>query len=838
MFPFVTLLVALPLTAANPPAARIAATPVPQATAIKLDGAFGEDVWEQIPAISDFHQRDPAEGAAPSFRTEVKVAYDATNMYVGVVAFDPEPSRLIGLRTRRDTESPSDWIRVIVDSFHDRRTAFEFGVNPAGVKFDRYWFDDGNQDTGWDAVWDVAVSRDAKGWRAEFRIPFSQLRFRSASKASFGFAVVRQIGRLNETDTWPLISKSANGFVSNFGELTDLDLHQTPKRLELLPYAVGQFKTQPIDAGNPLVSPRDPDASAGLDLKYAVRPGITLTATVNPDFGQVEADPAVVNLSGFETFFAERRPFFVEGSGMFTFDLDCSDGNCSGLFYSRRIGRTPRGEPDIPDDAHIDAPLQTTILGAGKLTGRIGQFSFGALNAVTADETATIAIGNTRTHQSVEPLASYSVVRARRQFADQSSVGFMMTAANRHVTSSTSFVPSQAYTGGIDWDWRVKQKYAVRGYWAGSTIHGTPEAIDDLQQSTVHSFQRPDADYLDHDPSATSLNGYTTSLSLQKIAGSNVRFSSFYGDKSPGFDINDVGFMRRADLRSMSNWMQWRNERPNRWRRSWRWNLNQWASWNHGGDRLDLGGNVNAHWVFINNWSTGLGVTRNARWFNDRATRGGPGAYANPNLTFWQYVNTDDRRSLMFSNFLIKGGDRLGSSVTQLNPSATWRPSSFLSVSLGGRWERNRDDAQWLENTGDGHYVFGHLEQTTVALTFRTNYTITPQLSIQVYAEPFVSAGDYGPFKELVAGRAPGYGDRYAPFAYGSNPDFNYRSFRTTNVLRWEYKPGSALFVVWQQGREDTLDHGQFQFGRDFAGIFDAPVRNVFLVKLSYWLNP
>jgi hypothetical protein len=838
MISLASFLVVLSLVASAPPSARLVAAAVPEATAVKLDGEFNEAVWEHVPAVSDFHQRDPNEGAPPSFQTEVKVAYDATNMYVAVLARDPEPDRLVALRTRRDTSSPSDWISVIVDSFHDRRTAFEFGVNPAGVKLDRYWFDDGNEDIGWDAVWDVGVSRDAAGWRAEFRIPFSQLRFHPVDNASFGFAVVRQIGRLNETDTWPLISKSANGFVSNFGDLINLKLNQSPKRLELMPYAVGQMTTQPVEEGNPLVASHDPSASVGLDLKYAVRPSMTLTATVNPDFGQVEADPAVVNLSGFETFFSERRPFFVEGSGMFTFDLDCNDGSCSGLFYSRRIGRAPRGEPDLPENGYADIPQQTTIIGAAKLSGRIGHFSVGALNAVTANENATIAVGPVRTEQSVEPLTSYSIVRARRDFSDQSTVGFMMTAANRNLTPSTEFLPGQAYTGGVDWDWRLKKQYALRGYWAGSTIHGSPEAITELAESTVHSFQRPDADYLEDDPTATSMNGYGASLSLQKIAGSTLRFSSNASVKSPGFDINDVGFMRRADQRSMSNWMQWKNERPNKWRRNFRWNLNQWGSWNYGGDRTDLGYNANAHWVFINNWSTGMGVTYNPRSFNDRATRGGPGAYTNPNLTFWQYVNTDERRIVMLSNFFVTGHDQHDSRWLSVEPSATWRPSSFLSVSGGFRWNRNVDPSQWLENTADTHYIFGHLDQTTVAFTSRVNYTITPQLSIQLYAEPFVSAGAYDGFKELVNGRAPRYEDRYAPFAYETNPDFTYRSFRTTNVLRWEYKPGSALFVVWQQGRQETLTQGQFRFGPDFGGVFSAPGQNVFLVKMSYWLNP
>src|SRR3954453_15212877 len=477
----VLAIVLLPSVCAADTPSRVTAPAVPQAAALKLDGEFNQTVWERAPAISDFRQRDPKDDADPTFPTDVRVAYDATNIYVAVTAHDPEPDKLVALRTRRDSVSPSDWITVLIDSFHDRRTAFEFTVNPAGVKRDTYWYNDNNQDEGWDAVWDVAVSRDKDGWRAEFRIPFSQLRFRHAANAVFGFAVVRQIGRLNETDTWPLISKSANGYVSSFGDLTGLQLSASQNRLELVPYAVGQLKTQPDDPGNPLVSRRDPDASIGLDLKYAVRPSMTLTATVNPAFGQVEADPAVVNLSGFETFFSERRPFFVEGSGIFRFDTDCNDGSCSGLFYSRRIGRAPRGVAEVPDGGTSLSPPQTTILGASKLTGRVGAFSVGALNAITSNEDAIIASGLQRTRQTVEPLSSYSVIRARREFANQSALGFITTATNRNLDEDTRFLPGQAYTGGMDWDWRLAKRYAIQGYWAASSVHGDAAAIAALQ---------------------------------------------------------------------------------------------------------------------------------------------------------------------------------------------------------------------------------------------------------------------------------------------------------------------------------------------------------------------
>lgn len=831
-----TLLMLLALTAPAEGVERVPAQPLTSASAIRVDGDLSEDVWQSAPMITGFRQREPNEGAQATFETEARVAYDSNAIYIAVQAIDPEPSRIVGIRTRRDEGSPSDWIRVMIDSFHDRRTAYEFAVNPAGVKSDTYWFNDGNNDQGWDAVWEVGVSRNERGWRAEFRVPFSQLRFHPAADATFGFAVVRQIGRLNETTTWPLLARSANGYVSSFGELTGLRLGQSQKRLELVPYALGDLGTQPVEAGNPLQHARNGSAEVGLDLKYALTPGLTLTGTVNPDFGQVEADPAVVNLTAFETFFSERRPFFVEGSGIFRFDTDCNDGSCSGLFYSRRIGRAPRGSPEVADGSYTDAPAQTTILGAAKLTGRLGAFSIGAMNALTADENAVIATGAERARQTVEPFTGYSVVRARREFKNQSSLGFITTATTRRLDEFTRFLPGQAYTGGVDWDWRLDSRYSITGFAAGSNVRGDAGAIAALQESNVHSYQRPDAGHVELDPTRTSLSGSSSALSFNKIAGERVRFSTNVSMKTPGFDSNDVGFLRRADSRNMSNWLQWRNERPSKYLRSFRFNLNQWAGWNFDGDRLSLGYNVNAHAVFANQWATGYGFNLIPQSFDDRATRGGPGAYGNAEKSLWGYVESDGRKPIRGGlNFFVARSEE-GSGWSDVSPYVTWRPSSFLSVNTGISISTTDNNQQWIENE-DSHYVFGRLQQRTVSMTARVNYTVTPNLSIQLYAQPFVSAGDYSRFRELADGRARDVSQRFAPYAYADDPDFNYRSFRTTNVLRWEYRPGSTLFVVWQQGREDTLQHGTFRFGRDFGGVFEAPARNVFLVKWAYWLN-
>src|SRR5262245_36000638 len=583
------------------------ATSIDAPTAVRVSGEISEEIWQRATPIDAFVQREPSEGGEPSQRTAFRVVFDSTTLYVKVRAFDTDPDRIATYLTRRDGESPSDWLRVIVDSYHDKRTAYEFAVNPSGVKQDRYWYNDTNKDDGWDAVWDVKVARDQSGWSAEFRIPFSQLRFTPTGANTFGFAVSRTIGRLNETSTWPLLARSAPGYVSSFGEVGGLTMTGSPKRLELVPYAVTDL-TRERPGDDPLARASNPGASIGMDLNYALTPGLTLTSTINPDFGQVEADPAVVNLSAFETFFNERRPFFVEGSGMFRFDSDCMDGPCQ-LFYSRRVGRAPQGLDDLPsgDDVYTESPAQSTILGAGKLTGRVGKFSIGAMTAVTQREFATV-LDTTRLYQQpVEPLTTYSIGRVRREYAKQSSVGFMLTATNRAANDATHLLPTGAYTGGTDWDLRFKSRYSFSGYLAASRVSGDAEAIDGVKRNSRHYFQRPDAESFSIEPGATSLDGASGRFRVGKIGGQRTRFNSEVGFKSPGFDLNAIGFLRRGDERWMSNWFQVRSETPTTRFCNRYLNFNQWAVWNYDGNLLFGGGNINGSVTFLNNWSTGGG---------------------------------------------------------------------------------------------------------------------------------------------------------------------------------------------------------------------------------------
>ena len=802
---------------------------------IRIDGALDDAAWVSAKPITAFLQRDPSEGAPPSMRTEARIAFDASALYVAVHAYDAEPGRIVGYLTRRDVGSSSDWIHVMIDSYHDRRTAYQFGVNPEGVKFDSYWFNDDNDDSSWDAVWDVVAARTSDGWNAEFRIPYSQLRFSGGDDADLGLAITRTVSRLNETSTWPLIARSATGYVSQFGVLSGLAGERASKRLELIPYAVGQVLTAPAQPANPLHDSPDPGASVGLDLRYAITPSLSLTATVNPDFGQVEADPAVVNLGAFETFFNERRPFFIEGSG--TYQFPCNDCN---LFYSRRIGRQPRGRPVLADGEYVAQPSQSTILGAGKLTGRVGGFAVGSLVAVTQEETARIASPGGPRNQVVEPGTLYSVSRARREFSDQSSVGFILTSTNRRIVDSVSFLPDRAVTGGLDYDWRLGSRFSLSGYWSGSTVRGSQESISLLQRSNVHSFQRPDADHVELNPTAEVLSGNAGMVSVSKIGGERTRFNVTTSYRSPGFDVNDLGFMQRADAIQLNTWFQVRRPQPGRFVRDMNVNFNHWRSHNFAGDRVNLGGNVNTNWTFTNQWSAGGGVNLYGQTFDDRITRGGPGGYAEHGVNSWQYFNTDDRKpvSLHWNSGFNRNAD--GSRSFDFSPGIQMRPGSAVSAEIGFGFSRNDDAAQWVtavEGADRTHYVFGELRQRTSSMTLRLNYTFTPTLSLQLYGQPFVSAGHYDGYKEMVDGRAP-YASRYAPFDYAGSGDFKVLSFRTTNVMRWEFKPGSTLFVVWQQGREGFRQDGLFRFGRDYRDVFSTPSSNALLVKLAYWLNP
>ncbi|MFL5478461.1 MAG: DUF5916 domain-containing protein, partial [Gemmatimonadaceae bacterium] len=559
---------------------------------IVIDGKDGDAAWQSAPPITAFQEWRPTEGKPARFKTEAKISYDASNLYVFVRAFDPHPDSIKKLLERRDTFTSSDMIWIFVDSYHDKRTGYEFGVNSAGVKMDQAIYDDGNEDGAWDAVWDVATQIDSLGWTAEFRIPLSQMRYGREREHTFGIMIDRDVNRYNERYIWPLLRQSKPGFVSQFGSLHGMDDLESPRKLELMPYVV--TKSASTIVNNAFA--QKANLAVGGDLKYRVAPNVTLDATINPDFGQVESDPSVLNLSAYESFFDERRPFFVAGRGLFRADVNCSAVNCSGetLYYSRRIGRTPQ-LGGIYGDTVPQQP--TTILGAAKLIGRFPKgTTLGVLDAITQHE---MSPGDT----TYEPGTNFAVVRASQDLrGGNSGVGGMFTAVNRRMDQwSSPFLSSSAYVGSLDFRHKFfKNNYEVSGALDKSTVNGSQPVIANLQNNSVHQYQRPDAD-LPLDSTRTSLGGDAEEFRFGKVGGQHLLFESSYSRRSPGFEVNDLGFLRRADQQSWATWAGFFDRKARYFYTRFQWNNNWWQNWSTDGLPLEAAYNTNMHINFKNN---------------------------------------------------------------------------------------------------------------------------------------------------------------------------------------------------------------------------------------------
>ncbi|MFQ6045226.1 MAG: DUF5916 domain-containing protein [Gemmatimonadales bacterium] len=835
----------------------------------KVDGKLDDPAWALAPAFSDFTQRDPNEGEPPSEKTEVRVVYTDHAIYVGVRAWDSQADQIGAQLTRRDVESPSDWIMIGIDSYYDRRTAFVFGVNPAGVKLDMYVFNDNSDDQSWDAVWDVGTSRDPEGWTAEFRIPFSQLRFSDKDEHRFGFQVVRLINRLNEEDHWRLMPKDEPGIVSQFGELTGIAGIQPPRRVEVLPYVSGSGDFRKADPNNPFQTGHDRQGGVGADLNIGVTSNLTLSATVNPDFGQVEADPAVVNLSAFETFFPEKRPFFQEGLDIFRFSIGLGDGDLGddALFYTRRIGRAPQGSADRRGGYAEEIP-QTTILSAAKLSGKTQSgWTVGLLGALTAEEEASVVDSIGGLHQDVvEPRSSYFVGRLARDFRDgMTQIGLFGTAVDRSLPEDLRYLRSQAYTGGLNWSHRfLDDAYSISGWLVGSHVRGSEDAIARTQRSSARYYQRPDAEHLEYDPTRTSLTGFAGQLIANKRTG-NIVWATGIDTRSPGFEVNDVGFQRDADRSIQFLWIARRWLQPGKVFRRFQVNFNQWSGFDYNWDKVALGGNVNGFFTLKNYWGGNFGIGRELEALSTGSLRGGP-AFVRPSRTnMWAGFFSDGRKTLRGG---AHGGyvrqDEGGGWAFNAGPNVSWRPATNMDFTIAPSLSKQRGGWQYLRTAsalGETHYIFGELEQTTLNMTFRGNITFSPDLSLQIWAQPFVSTGDYVGFKQVSDPRGEHLSDRFDEFGPDrliddagdisidldrdgvgdiglGNPDFNVMSFRSNVVLRWEYVLGSTLFVVWQHGRSGFTNDARFRLGPSIDQLFtDTDARNTFLVKLNYWLS-
>ncbi len=839
LMPVAAVVLALQAAASPPPPpAPTATTALAQraATPPVIDGKDNDAVWRLAPVISGFRQFRPVEDADPSVRTEAKVAYDDHNFYVFVRAFDPHPDSISKLLARRDVRICCDQIKIMIDSYHDRRSGFEFAVSPGGVKRDYAMYgDDAQEDDAWDGVWEVATQVDSLGWTAEFRIPLSQLRYAHAPTNTFGFAIWRDIDRHNlERVGWPLYRVSRRGFVSQLGDVVGLDGLAAPRRLELAPYAV--IKNVPRPAFE-----RDQQYTVGADVKYGITSNITVDATVNPDFGQVEADPAVVNLTAFETFFQERRPFFIEGTGIFQFGVNCSIVNCNGegLFYSRRIGREPQLGWAYGD---ASSPTASRILGAAKVTGRLpGGLTIGAVDAVTQRELGSA-------DRTIEPLTNYAVLRAQQDYRNgQSGIGFLGTAVNRNLDQwSEAYLRDRAYVGAVDFRHRFsKGRYELSGSFDVSSVSGSPAAIALTQQNQTHNYQRPD-DQVTFDPNRTSLSGDAEELLFTRLNGF-IHFQTSYLRRSPGFEINDLGILFRADQQSWSNWASLNWQKPAFVFQQMFWNFNWWQYWTTEGLPTDRAANTNIHAQLKNQWWIHFGGTLGnlGDVFCDRCARGGPAVRSDQYFGPWVGIQYDQRRAIVPSLWMSYfKADQGHSQQFNANPQLDLRISSQfrsgISVSATHYINDLQDFSPHFDTlTNTTHYVFAHMDQQTVSVQFRVDYTASPTLTVQVYAQPFVSKARFDNVREPSnTPRAIGYNDRYQSYLRFTPGDFNRKFFNSNLVVRWEYRPGSTLYAVWSQGRADFEDTmGSRTIPRDFHRLFNAYPRNTFLIKASYWLN-
>ncbi len=853
-------------------ALRASAAPV-------VDGVLSEAIWQR-PGARHFTQRDPAEGVTPTHPTEVWVSYDDAALYVAARMYDSAPDSIVSRIGRRDADLAADMIYVGIDSYHDRRTGFYFGVYASGAVFDGTLFNDDWDDNSWDGVWDAATQVDSQGWTAELRIPYSQLRFSDGDEHTMGINFIRHIDRSKERDDFVFIPKKESGFASRFADLVGIrDIHP-PSRVEILPYIVsGSRFTNQFDAGDPFHSSTSFTGNVGADVKVGLGSNLTLNATINPDFGQVEVDPAVVNLSAFETFYDEKRPFFIEGSNALGFGYGGANNNWGfnwgnpSFFYSRRIGRSPRG--DVQHEGFADVPDGTTILGAAKLTGKLGDdITFGSMHALTQREYARVDDGaGNRYEDIVEPLAFYNVVRAQREFNQgRQAIGFIGTAVGRDMNAPylASEFNSSSYAGGVDGWTNLDSSgtYVVTGWFAGSRVQGDRSRITSLQNSSLHYYQRPDVGYLGVDTTATSLSGYGGRVAVNKQKG-NFRLNTALGLISPGFDSNDMGFMFRTDVINGHVVLGYEWYEPDGVFRSKWFNVATFRSYNYGGDKTGEGYFLFSGARLMNYWGLNFQVQYNPGVLDTRATRGGPIMKGTNGYSGFVYVGTDSRSDVVYELGLSSGRTESGGYRVTVDPSISFKPSPSINVSFSPEINRDITMAQWVTNVDDPSAtatygirpVFAKIDQREYSASIRLDWTFTPRLSLQLYMQPLISVGSYSEFKELkapgtytfnrygedngstIAQTADGYevdpdGTGAHAFTVG-NPDFNFKSLRGNAVLRWEYLPGSTLYFVWTQNRTSFDDPGNFDLGRDLGHTFGArDYDSAFLIKLAYWWHP
>jgi len=835
-----------------------------------IDGRIDEAVWNSVEWSSDFTQQEPYENADPSQETSFKVIYDDNNLYIAVFAHDTEADKIERRLGRRDNFE-GDWVAVGISSHFDHVTGYGFSVNAAGVKGDGTVSNDTDWDDTWDPVYYVKTSITAEGWIAEMKIPFNQLRFAKKDKHIWGIEIMRYLFRKQEMSLWQMVPKDASGWVSRWGELHGIENIKPKKEIALTPYLMGSMEKNQKEEGNPYQTGTNWNYNAGLDGKIAVTNDLTLNFTINPDFGQVEADPSEVNLSAFESYFSEQRPFFVAGANIFNYPLVAGQSwSRENLFYSRRIGRRPHYYPDTEDEEHISSPEFTRILGAFKLSGKTNNgWSIGVLESITNNEYAKIDNAGEERKQIVEPMTNYFNTRIQKDInKGKTIIGGMVTATNRFINDSVlEFLPSSAYSAGVDfnqyWDERT---YNLQAKFVGSSVNGTEEAILAKQEAPQRYYQRPDATHLQVDSTLTQLSGFGGSFMAAKIGRGHWRYGLRGSFTSPGLSLNDMGYMRRGDAINESAWVEYQIWEPFSIFRKMNIRISQWVGWDFKGSQLYSGQKAGVDMQFKNYWTFDIGLHNEGFDMDRHQLRGGPSLRTPGSFSFNTSIGTDERKKLVAGAFVSRGWGRdAWTKFFDIGFEISYRPLPSLQLSVDPVYVFDQETMIYIETNEFNNqpvYLVSNLDAKSVQLNFRINYSITPDLSIQYWGQPFFFSGDYHGFKKVTDAGNTDYASQFHVFTENEinydgptneylidesgdgdtdysfeNPDFSFYEFRSNLVVRWEYIPGSTAYFVWSQGRNGDNSNGGFFLSDRIQNLLDASPSNVFLLKLSYRLS-
>lgn len=817
----------------------------------KVDGVLDDECWKTEGTWDGaFIQQQPYQAKAPSQQTEIKILYDDKYLYFAIICHDNEPEKMSPILGRRD-ENNGDMAGIALDSYNDNQTAFEFNVTAAGQKVDLLHMGEYGWDFNWNAVWDGKSSVGDSAWYAEMRVPFTQLRFADTEEQVWGMHIWRWIHRLAEESQWKLIPVDAPAMVYIFGELHGIKDIPYKRNFEVMPYAKAKYVTN---------TENNQVFGAGLDGKIGVTSDFNLDYTFNPDFGQVEADPSVLNLTSYEVFYEEKRPFFLEGNNILEFNNDDDM-----LYYSRRIGHAPTYEPETGDDEKISTPDNTSIISALKLTGKGKKgLSVGVLNSMTSREMATIKSPAETTNEAVEPFTNYFIGRVKKDYnKGQTTIGGIVTSVIRNIKDQhLEFMPDNSTVGGIDFEHNWKnRKYFVNGKSFYSVLNGSEEAISKLQKSAIHLYQREDAGHIDFDPSLTSLDGWGGALSGGKRSG-KLRLVEGISWRSPGVDLNDVGYLRQADYILQETSFLYTVNKPKGLLNSYYFSFDQRHQWSYG--RENLMDELNAHLklTFKNLWIFHFDFEKNFNQFDTRQLRGGPSLRIDNRNSTEFFLQTNSSRK-----FYVSGGTemtRFSDEISRENEytfNLTWLISNRLIVSSKSKYNNETTNHQYVkQKTTDGKkdYVVGKIGRETLYTTLRLEYFITPELSLQYYGSPYASTGLYSNYRKVNQSKAKDLSLRYSPLFIVNedgnkiladennnqlldfsteNPDFDYQEFNSNFVLRWEYKTGSTFYFVWTNSISNYISQYNPSIIESMKNIGKGTSQNAFMIKFSYWFS-